>query len=189
MGNPTHVIVHNNVCVRRISTENIAWTPTRYCSVVTLTVDEKIAFGVFPYATSEKPEYAAATQNCVDAGTLLIDGVWTQQWAIRSSSTAEIRARGIKAADTNLLNVLSSGFTFNSILWHCDSTFQSQIQGFVLAFLTGVLPANASVSIRDKSNTNHSLNKVQTITLAAALMQHIQAAYSASWLTKDALPK
>lgn len=82
---------------------------------------------------------------------------------------------------------INSGFTHDGILWNCDPTFQAQIQGFILAYSTGVLPPAATVTIRSKANTNHQLGQSQIIALAAALMQHVQGIYAASWAAKDAL--
>lgn len=82
---------------------------------------------------------------------------------------------------------LSASFTHDGILWHCDPIFQSHVQGFVLAFLTGILPPTATVTIRSKDNTNHALTHAQVTALAAALMAHVQGIYAASWAAKDAL--
>lgn len=82
---------------------------------------------------------------------------------------------------------INSGFTYDGTLWHCDPTFQAQIQGFILAYSAGVLPPSATATIRSKANTNHQLGQAQIITLAAAMMQHVQGIYAASWAAKDAL--
>lgn len=89
--------------------------------------------------------------------------------------------------DTQRDAAINSGFTHDGILWHCDPTFQAQIQGFILAYSTGVLPPAATVTIRSKANTNHQLGQSQIIALAAALMQHVQGIYAASWVEKDKL--
>lgn len=82
---------------------------------------------------------------------------------------------------------INSGFTHDGTLWHCDPTFQAQIQGFILAYSVGVLPTSATVTIRSKANTNRQLSQAQIVALAAALMQHVQGIYITSWAAKDAL--
>ena len=82
---------------------------------------------------------------------------------------------------------LNDGFTYDGTLWHCDQAFQAQIQGFILAYSAGVLPTQATVTIRSKANTNHALTQAQVVALAAALMVYVQGIYAASWAAKDAL--
>jgi len=87
-----------------------------------------------------------------------------------------------------LAATLNNGFTRNAVLWHCDETFQSQVQGYVLAYTAGVLPDTATVPIRAKDNTTHLMPKADLIAFAGALLAYVQAAYAICWATKDALP-
>lgn len=99
----------------------------------------------------------------------------------------EVREQQRREIDRQRDIALNEGFTSDGILWHCDHTFQAQIQGFILAYSAGVLPPSATVTIRSKANTSHPLTQAQTIALAGALMQHVQGIYAASWAAKDAL--
>ena len=99
----------------------------------------------------------------------------------------EIKERQRRDIDAQRDVAINSGFTHDGTLWHCDPTFQAQIQGFILAYSAGVLPPSATVTIRSKANTNHQLGQSQIIALAAAMMQHVQGIYAASWAAKDAL--
>lgn len=91
------------------------------------------------------------------------------------------------AIDAQRDAALNAGFTHDGVLWHCDPTFQAQVQGFILAFSAGVLSTGAMVTIRSKANTNHALTQAQVVALAAALMSHVHGIYATSWAAKDAL--
>lgn len=110
-----------------------------------------------------------------------------EQDAPKVSTPEEIKEQQRRSINTQRDATINSGFTHDGTLWHCDPTFQAQIQGFILAYSTGVLPPSATVTIRSKANTNHQLGQSQIIALAAAMMQHVQGIYAASWAAKDAL--
>lgn len=98
-------------------------------------------------------------------------------------SVAEQKA----AIDAQRDEQLRQGFTFNGNIYHCDEIFQSQVQAYLLAWQTGILPVDALVSIRRKDNVTEQMTKAQVAALGAALMAHVQGIYAASWAAKDAL--
>ena len=102
-------------------------------------------------------------------------------------SPEQIRVEAIRQIDTQRDAALSAGFTHNGQLFHCDPTFQSQIQAFLLAWQAGMLPADATVGIRRKDNVTVQLNQAEVAALAGALMAHVQGVYATSWAAKDAL--
>jgi hypothetical protein len=57
------------------------------------------AWGVVEVAPSAKPAHDPLTQNVIEGFPTLINGVWTQEWAVSSASAAEITARQRAAAD------------------------------------------------------------------------------------------
>lgn len=82
---------------------------------------------------------------------------------------------------------LDAGFIHGGHLYHCDPTFQSQLQAFMLAWVVSMLAPTATVQIRRKDNTTVSMTQAEVGYLAGALMEHVQGIYSASWAAKDAL--
>lgn len=123
----------------------------------------------------------------VKTGEQVLTPLTPEEVADAQARTAAEAAPTKDKIDRQRDDALNAGFTHDGILWHCDNAFQSQIQGFVLAFAAGVLPPAATITIRSKANTNHSLTQAQVIALAAALMAHVQGIYAASWAAKDAL--
>jgi len=100
---------------------------------------------------------------------------------------ANLRENAIAALGVKRDKALSAGFAFNGQLFHCDPTFQSQVQAFLLAWQTGMLPPQASVNIRRHDNVTVQLNQAEVSALAGALMAHVQGIYATSWAAKDAL--
>jgi hypothetical protein len=105
------------------------------------------------------------------------------------TSRSEIRAlRKVAAIDRQRDEVINAGFTFAGAQFHADALFQSQVQAFMLAWASGILPPAATVSIRRKDDVTVQMNQAQVGTLAAALMQFVQTVYAQSWVAKDTLP-
>ena len=96
-------------------------------------------------------------------------------------------AQLVAAIDKQRDDALSAGFPYNGFLYHCDPTFQSQLQAFLLAWTVGMLAPTATVSIRRHDNVTETMTKDQVAALAGALMAYVQGIYSASWTAKDAL--
>lgn len=100
---------------------------------------------------------------------------------------AEVKAAAIRDINAQRDAKLAAGFMYNDHLYHADVVFQSQLQAFVLAFQTGLLPTDAKVAIRRKDNTTAQMTQAEVTALAGALMQFVQTAYAQSWTAKDAL--
>jgi cytosine/adenosine deaminase-related metal-dependent hydrolase len=84
-------------------------------------------------------------------------------------------------------DALSAGFLHNGFLYHCDPTFQSQLQAFLVAWQVGMLAPTATVSIRRHDNVTETMTKDQVETLCAALALYVQEIYTKSWQAKDSL--
>lgn len=99
----------------------------------------------------------------------------------------QVKVQAIAQIDKQRDETIDAGFIFNGKLFHADALFQTQLQAFVLAFQTGILPPGATVSIRRKDNVTVQLGQVEIIALAAGLMQYVQTIYAQSWVAKDEL--
>lgn len=82
---------------------------------------------------------------------------------------------------------LTAGVEFDGQTFPSDERFQSQLQAFLLAWTTGLLAADATVSIRRQDNVTVSMGRQQVTALAATLLAHVQSIWAASWAAKDAL--
>jgi len=102
-----------------------------------------------------------------------------------TSRTEARRAAKLAAIDRDRDAALAAGFTHAAQLFHCDPTFQSQVQAFLLAWQAGMLPAQATINIRRKDNVTVQMNQAQVAALAVAMMAHVQGIYAASWTAKD----
>lgn len=99
----------------------------------------------------------------------------------------DLTGLAIAAIEKQRDDALSAGFLHNGFLYHCDPTFQSQLQAFLLAWAVGMLAPTATVSIRRHDNVTETMTKDQVAALAAAMMAYVQGVYAASWVAKDAL--
>lgn len=115
------------------------------------------------------------------------DGTWTSTPRDPAVIEAERKAQAHAEANAERDTKLAAGFTHDGTLWHCDPIFQSQVQGFVLAYVTGVLHPGLTVLIRAKDNKRILLTRTELMELAAALMAHVQKVYAESWTKKDAM--
>jgi hypothetical protein len=79
------------------------------------------------------------------------------------------------------------GCTHAGHTYHCDETFQSQVQGYLAAWREGILPEGASVPMRRRDNTTAQMTRAEVTALAGALLVHVQGIWAASWAAKDAL--
>lgn len=99
------------------------------------------------------------------------------------STLAERKA----AIDAQRDATLDAGVMWDGKIWHADSTFQAQLTAFIGAFTGGLLPAQATVTIRSMDNVNNVLTLDQLKALALTVMAFVQTTYAASWAAKDAL--
>lgn len=99
-----------------------------------------------------------------------------------------IHAAKLVAIDIHRDAALAAGFLHNGFRYHCDPTFQSQVQAFLLAWQVGMLPVQATVSIRRHDNVTETMTRDEVAALGGALMAYVQQVYAASWAAKDALP-
>ena len=51
------------------------------------------AYGVYPVAATERPEYDPITHDLAEAAPALAGGVWTQVWAVTPASPEEVEQR------------------------------------------------------------------------------------------------
>lgn len=98
------------------------------------------------------------------------------------------RAARLANIDRDRDAALAAGFLHNGFSYHCDPTFQSQVQAFLLAWQVGMLPAQATVSIRRHDNVTETMTRDEVAALGGALMAYVQQVYAASWAAKDSLP-
>ena len=96
-------------------------------------------------------------------------------------------AQSKAAIDKQRDAALDAGIAHNGHLYHSDPTFQSQLQAFMLAWVTGILTPTATVTIRRKDNVTVQMARGEVGALAAALMTQVQGIYVASWEAKEAL--
>lgn len=71
---------------------NILWDYNRLCPAHALTPDEAAQFGVHPLTEVPAPAFDPATQTVDAVDPAPVNGVWTQQWAVRAATQAEMDA-------------------------------------------------------------------------------------------------
>lgn len=98
-----------------------------------------------------------------------------------------IRAEQIAEIDRIKNDKLRGGFVHGGATYPCDGIFQQQITAFVVAWDAGVLPIDATVSIRTYDDRIVLLGYADVKALAAALLTYVQSIYAESWAAKDAL--
>lgn len=129
---------------------------------------------------------SAEFAHLLPAGCIPITEVEAE--AIRIANIpAPTRAQLIAEIDAQRDTAINAGFTHSGHLYHCDPTFQSQVQAFLLAWTVGMLPPAATVQIRRYDNTTATMTQAEVVALAGALMAYVQGIYSASWAAKDVL--
>lgn len=79
----------------------------------TLDISDK---GFFPLTTAAQPVFNSATQRCVDAAPVLLNGAWTQQWSVTAITATEIAAalktaaaNSLAASDVTMIRCVESG--------------------------------------------------------------------------------
>ena len=77
---------------------NILWDDTHLCPAHALTPDEAEQFGVRPLTETPKPDFDPATQAVDEIDPAPVAGIWTQQWAIRAATQAEMDAYAAEQA-------------------------------------------------------------------------------------------
>lgn len=70
------------------------WDGNNYCSAFALEADGKAEeFKVFPYYTAAEPAHDSATQSVTELTPILVNGNWTQQWAVTDLSPEQIAVK------------------------------------------------------------------------------------------------
>jgi hypothetical protein len=165
------------------------WDENHFQTPESLTDYDRLVFHIRPVVEVDKPGYDEVAQSIRCIKAIQIGGEWQQLWEVVALPQPAIIENNIAKAEKDLKTALDAGFTHNSIPWHSDSIFQSQLQGYVLAFTTGILQSDAKVKIRDLDNNTHELSNVEVLALSGALLQYVQAQYVTYWSVKDAQPK
>lgn len=111
---------------------------------------------------------------------------------VASVPTVEKTAEQIKKEQVANINrikqeKLNGGFVHNGVAYPCDGVFQQQITAFIVAWESGVLPPDATVTIRTYDDQVVQLSWPSVKQLAAAVLGYVQQVYAESWAAKDAL--
>lgn len=180
-----------NSYLRTLPTGNFEFSPTVFQPAHTLTPEQMAEFRVFPLVDAPQPEYDPITQRVIGLGPALIDGTWTQQWAVETLTAEEI------AANTGALrNSLTAQVT--SLRWQHETGGITLPGGIQIATgtddqnrITTVI-ANAqlagvtAVDFKSASGwVTLTLEQVQGI--AAAIALHVQACFSAERAHHEAI--
>lgn len=79
--------------------ENIEWDANNFCSAFALEKDGKDAeFNVYPLYSTAQPTFDPITQAVAEANPVLINGNWTQQWAVVDLPPEQVAANQAAAA-------------------------------------------------------------------------------------------
>lgn len=176
--------------------EGVAPTAAEWTEINAEIVRLKAVQVATAYVRLRRTEYAKLNQDEMRYDDLVNDTT-TWQAAIAAIKTkypdpyiptlAQAKVSQIATTNAQRDTALKSGFTHEGHLYHADPTFQSQVQGFLLAWVAGLLDPAATVAIRRKDNTTAQMTQAQVTALAGSLMQFVQGIYAASWAAKDAL--
>lgn len=115
--------------------------------------------------------------------SVVTDDEFASLLAAQPVSIEEQRAEIERQRDAQL----AAGFAHAGHAYHCDETFQAQVQGYLAAWREGILPEGVSVPIRRRDNTTAQMTRAEVVALAGALLSHVQGIWAASWAAKDAL--
>lgn len=92
-----------------------------------------------------------------------------------------------KVRDINKIkqDKLSGGFVFNGTTYPCDSVFQQQLTAFIVAWDSGLLPIDSTITIRTYDDRLIQLSYLESKALAIAILNYVQSIYLESWVAKD----
>ena len=89
-----YVQVRNGVFERHvIDTEPTQWDENNYCLARKLSPDRAAMLGVYKLKIVTPPYFDIATQKLVEKDAVLIDGQWTQVYAVEDMTEEEAQAR------------------------------------------------------------------------------------------------
>lgn len=178
-----YVQSYNGIFIRRIEGSiNYQFSDTVNQPADTLGIDQQAAFGLSPLALTPRPTFDASVSQCVDQDTQLMGGNWTQVWSVVPLTKSQLCDK----ADLMLAAALDAGIPLNGTTYHCDGVFQTQIQAFLLAFQSGIIPPGGTVPIRTMDNSIIQMTQSQLTSFAGALLQHVQSLYQTNWAVHDA---
>lgn len=124
-----------------------------------------------------------ASQYPGAVASVVTDDEFASLLAAQPVSIEEQRAEIERQRDAQL----AAGFTYAGHAYHCDGTFQAQIQGYLAAWREGILPGGVAVPVRRRDNVTVQMTRGETVAFAGALLAHVQGIWAASWVAKDAL--
>lgn len=114
----TYILAPNGVFQQRLSEGNFLFSPTVFQPASTLTPEQRTEFGVFELVNTAQPAYDTLSQNCMDSGTELVAGQWTQVWAITPATAGQVQSRGT-AIIQNFLDATARTRGYDGILSAC----------------------------------------------------------------------
>lgn len=83
----------SGVFQRHITTDgNVEWDSTHYCPASKLTDDEAALFDVHPLTLVTPPPFDPVTQARAETDAALVNGIWTQQWAVTALDAGTVAA-------------------------------------------------------------------------------------------------
>jgi len=98
--------------------------------------DETLAeYGVFPVTPVPEPSYDSDAESLEEAPPALVEGVWTQQWTVRTLTAEELQARIPQAVTAlqGMLAIQAAGLTTDFLAW--KNALDPVADFAVLAFL------------------------------------------------------
>lgn len=94
-----YIVAPEGACAYTVNHgNNILWDYNHLCPAHALTPDEAAQFGVHPLTEVPAPAFDPATQTVDAVDPAPVNGVWTQQWAVRAATQAEIDAYAAQQA-------------------------------------------------------------------------------------------
>jgi hypothetical protein len=82
---------------------------------------------------------------------------------------------------------IDAGVEFNGIQWYADTVFIQHINAYLTMFQEGIIPDGGTAEVRAMDKVIYNLSRDDLRGLSVAVMQHVKAAYEASWSAKAAL--
>lgn len=145
--------------------------------------DERLAdWGVYPVAPLAAPDTAAG-EVAEEAAPALIDGVWTQQWAIRARTGDEfeqVKAAAWAQAKIRRDQAVDGGCAVAGVgTFDSDPLSRSNINGAVTGALIAQMAAQPfAVNWKLADNVIVSLDATEMIAAGMAVMAHVAACHA-----------